>query len=87
MSTESIIGLVIALGLLGSSAWQEYKNDRLERKIINLETIMVYNKAVLDGNYTKQKVYKELTDKIEKEHDDEVKSLNDTAIGDSITFP
>ena len=86
MDTKDIIGLIIGLSILGNSAFNSWQNDRLKDKVERLETLSVYSKAIMDGNTTKQEVYRKLTDKIEKEFTDEVKTLNDTAIGDTIEF-
>jgi Tfp pilus assembly protein PilE len=86
METKDIIGLTVAVALLGSSAFNSYQNDYLKNKVINLETLALQNKAIFEGKVVKEKVYKELTDKIEKEHNEEVNDINRTAIGDTIEF-
>jgi len=86
METKDIVALAIGLSILGNSAFNSYQNDYLKNKVNNLETLALHNKAIFEGKAVKEKVYKDLTDKIEKEHNEEVNDLNNTNIGDTITF-
>jgi len=86
MDTKDIIGLVIGLGILGNSALNTWQNNYLKNKVNELETVALYNKAILKANKVKEAEYQNQIDDIERNHNEEVNDINNTPIGGTINF-